>query len=84
MVRDAWARVLALPEASFGDQDLLSDVGGTSLKAMEILAELEQTMEVVLSPAVMRDVTVAALTDHLLSPAGEVTGRGRPLRGQAR
>jgi amino acid adenylation domain-containing protein len=70
-VRDAWARVLGLSEASFGDRDRFADLGGTSLKAMETLAELEQALGTALGPAVMRNDTVAALTDHLLAATRE-------------
>ncbi|WP_320779935.1 non-ribosomal peptide synthetase/type I polyketide synthase [Streptomyces sp. CRN 30] len=67
VVRGVWARVLGLPEASFGDGQRFSGLGGTSLKAMEVLAELEQALDITLGPAVMRNDTVAALTDHLLA-----------------
>ncbi|MFJ2261561.1 amino acid adenylation domain-containing protein [Streptomyces sp. NPDC087844] len=67
VVRGIWTRVLVLPEGSFGDRDRFSELGGTSLKAMEALAELEDALEVTLGPAVMRNDTVAALTDHLLA-----------------
>ncbi|MDQ1035295.1 acyl transferase domain-containing protein/acyl-CoA synthetase (AMP-forming)/AMP-acid ligase II [Streptomyces sp. V3I8] len=67
VVRGVWSSVLGLPEASFGDRDRFRELGGTSLKAMEALAELEEALGVTLGPAVMRDDTVAALTDHLLA-----------------
>ncbi|MFH8466958.1 amino acid adenylation domain-containing protein [Streptomyces sp. NPDC017991] len=67
VVRSAWARALRLPEASFGDKDRFSDVGGTSLKAMEALARLEESLGLTLGPAVMRNDTVTTLTDHLLT-----------------
>ncbi|MEU9185652.1 amino acid adenylation domain-containing protein [Streptomyces sp. NPDC048484] len=78
VVRAAWARVLGLPEAAFGDRDRFSDLGGTSLKAMETLAELEEALEITLGPAVMRNDTVAALTDHLLATADETTAPPSP------
>ncbi|MFE1802782.1 SDR family NAD(P)-dependent oxidoreductase, partial [Streptomyces sp. NPDC059517] len=71
VVRSAWAQALCLPEASFGDRDRFSELGGTSLKAMEALAQLEASLGVTLGPAVMRQDTVAALTDHLLDTAEE-------------
>lgn len=77
-VRDAWARVLGLSEASFGDRDRFADLGGTSLKAMETLAELEQVLEITLGPAVMRNDSVATLTDHLLAATEENTTQGSP------
>lgn len=82
-VRDAWARVLGLSEASFGDRDRFADLGGTSLKAMETLAELEQVLEITLGPAVMRNDTVATLTDHLLAATEENTAPG-PLTADER
>ncbi|WP_371673832.1 amino acid adenylation domain-containing protein [Streptomyces sp. NBC_00289] len=80
VVRHVWARVLGLPEASFGDLDRFSDLGGTSLKAMETLAGLEQALGATLGPAVMRNDTVAALTDHLLATAGQSTASREPAR----
>ncbi|MBD9735845.1 non-ribosomal peptide synthetase, partial [Streptomyces sp. H28] len=80
-VREVWARVLAVPEASFGDRDRFAELGGTSLKAMEVLAALEETLGVALEPAVLRNDTVSALTDHLLdvrgtARSGRTAGRG--------
>ncbi|MFI8858547.1 amino acid adenylation domain-containing protein [Streptomyces prasinus] len=66
VVREVWAAVLGLPEASFGDRDRFAELGGTSLRAMEALAALERSLGVPLSPAVMRNDTVATLTDHLM------------------
>ncbi|MGW4234523.1 amino acid adenylation domain-containing protein [Streptomyces sp. NPDC004980] len=77
-VREAWARVLGLPEGSFGDRERFADLGGTSLKAMETLAELEQVLDISLGPAVMRNDTVATLTDHLLAATEENTAPRPP------
>ncbi|TRO59413.1 non-ribosomal peptide synthetase/type I polyketide synthase [Streptomyces sp. IB201691-2A2] len=83
LVRDVWTRVLARPGASFTDRDRFADLGGTSLKAMEVLAELEHALDVALAPAVMRDDTVAALTDQLLAAVDDDTsGRRSPATGQ--
>lgn len=71
VVREVWAKVLGIPEPSFGDRDRFAELGGGSLKAMEALAELERALDVTLGPAVMRNDTVAALTDHLLDAAGQ-------------
>ncbi len=50
---------------------------------MEVLAELEHALDVALAPAVMRDDTVAALTDHLLAAVDDDTsGRRSPATGQ--
>ncbi|OKJ99929.1 hybrid non-ribosomal peptide synthetase/type I polyketide synthase [Streptomyces sp. CB02400] len=87
VVREVWAKVLGIPEPSFGDRDRFAELGGGSLKAMEALAELERALDVTLGPAVMRDDTVAALTDHLLDAAGRQvserrgTGDGTSSRG---
>ncbi|GAB2803127.1 hypothetical protein GCM10027073_39440 [Streptomyces chlorus] len=66
VVREVWATVLGLSEASFGDRDRFAELGGTSLRAMEALAALERSLGVSLGPAVMRNDTVATLTDHLM------------------
>ncbi|MBW5423251.1 AMP-binding protein, partial [Streptomyces sp. BG9H] len=76
-VREVWAQVLALPPASFTDQDRFVELGGTSLKAMEVLAELEQTFDVTLSPGLMREGTVAALTGQTPSRPGVRIRRGQ-------
>ncbi|MFD6291152.1 amino acid adenylation domain-containing protein [Streptomyces sp. NPDC060205] len=78
VVRGAWAHALRLPEASFGDRDRFAELGGTSLKAMEVLGRLEESLGVTLGPAVMRHDTVAALTDHLLGTAEETTAPHEP------
>lgn len=83
LVRDVWARVLARPEASFTDRDRFTDLGGTSLKAMEVLAELEHALDVTLAPAVMRNDTVDALTDHLLAAVDDTADR-RPYASAER
>ncbi len=66
VVRDVWAAVLGVPGASFGDRERFAELGGTSLRAMEALAALERSLGVPLGPAVMRNDTVATLTDHLM------------------
>ncbi|GAA2562024.1 MULTISPECIES: non-ribosomal peptide synthetase/type I polyketide synthase [Streptomyces] len=81
VVREVWAGVLALPEASFGDRDRFAELGGSSLKAMEALAALEGALGVTLGPAVLRDDTVAGLTDRLLDAVADAaepqeSGRG--------
>ncbi|MEV0218240.1 amino acid adenylation domain-containing protein [Streptomyces sp. NPDC050704] len=78
IVRGVWARVLDLPGTAIGSHDPFGSLGGTSLKAMEVLAALEEAFATTLEPAVIRDHdTVAGLVDHLLAavragtPAGE-------------
>ncbi|MGI3199594.1 beta-ketoacyl synthase N-terminal-like domain-containing protein [Streptomyces sp. GLT-R25] len=82
LVRDVWTRVLARPEASFTDRDRFIDLGGTSLKAMEVLAELEHALDVTLAPAVMRNDTVDTLTDHLLATGDAAVRRSYAADGQ--
>ncbi|MGA5507139.1 amino acid adenylation domain-containing protein [Streptomyces umbrinus] len=82
LVRDVWTRVLARPETSFTDRDRFTDLGGTSLKAMEVLAELEHALDVTLAPAVMRNDTVDALTDHLLATGDAAVRRSYAADGQ--
>ncbi|MFJ7062442.1 amino acid adenylation domain-containing protein [Streptomyces microflavus] len=68
VVRDVWARVLGLPATSIGRHEPFGSLGGTSLKAMEVLVTLEDAFGVTLPPAVIRDHgTVAALAGHLVA-----------------
>lgn len=70
VVREVWARVLARPAGSIGADAPFGSLGGTSLKAMEVLAALEEAFGVTLPPAVIRDHgTVTALAGHLLTLA---------------
>ncbi|MFJ6808980.1 amino acid adenylation domain-containing protein [Streptomyces anulatus] len=70
VVREVWARVLARPADSIGADAAFGSLGGTSLKAMEVLAALEEALGVTLPPAVIRDHgTVTALAGHLLTVA---------------
>ncbi|WP_143662972.1 beta-ketoacyl synthase N-terminal-like domain-containing protein, partial [Streptomyces sp. wa1002] len=70
VVREVWARVLARPADSIGTDAPFGSLGGTSLKAMEVLAALEEAFGVTLPPAVIRDHgTVTALAGHLLTVA---------------
>ncbi|MFI9587557.1 amino acid adenylation domain-containing protein [Streptomyces sp. NPDC052236] len=76
-VRRIWAQVLDLPETEIGLQDRFLALGGSSLKAMQVLAALEDTFGITVRPSVLRDCdTVAALVDQVL--AGETDGP-RPL-----
>ncbi|MFF5772095.1 amino acid adenylation domain-containing protein [Streptomyces californicus] len=66
-VRGVWARVLDRPAETIGAHEPFGSLGGTSLKAMEVLVALEDAFGVTLPPAVIRDHdTVSALADHLL------------------
>ncbi|MFJ9112488.1 amino acid adenylation domain-containing protein [Streptomyces sp. NPDC102283] len=81
VVREVWARVLGRPAGSIGAQEPFGSLGGTSLKAMEVLVALEDAFGVTLPPAVIRDHgTVAALAGHLLTvaPGPGASGPGAP------
>ncbi|WP_328403361.1 amino acid adenylation domain-containing protein [Streptomyces sp. NBC_00390] len=70
-VRSIWARVLDLPATAIGPHDAFLSVGGSSLKAMEVLAALEDTFGLTLRPSDVRDhSTVAALAGHVLASLG--------------
>ncbi|MEU6019825.1 amino acid adenylation domain-containing protein [Micromonospora sp. NPDC047134] len=66
LVREVWARVLGRPPATIGPHDRFLAIGGSSLKAMEVLAGLEDALGTRLNPADLRDCpTVATLADRL-------------------
>ncbi|MFI7236806.1 amino acid adenylation domain-containing protein [Streptomyces cyaneofuscatus] len=66
-VREVWARVLGRAVESIGLHEPFGSLGGTSLRAMEVLVALEDAFGLTLPPAVIRDHgTVAALAGHLL------------------
>ncbi|MFB8020912.1 amino acid adenylation domain-containing protein [Streptomyces rubiginosohelvolus] len=84
-VREVWARVLERPAESIGVHEPFGRLGGTSLKAMEVLVALEDAFGVTLPPAVIRDHgTVAALAGHLLTvvPGPSVSARGAGRTGE--
>ncbi|MBK3539578.1 AMP-binding protein, partial [Streptomyces sp. MBT67] len=84
-VREVWARVLERPAESIGAHESFGSLGGTSLKAMEVLVALEDAFGVTLPPAVIRDHgTVAALAGHLLTvvPGPSVSARGAGRTGE--
>ncbi|MEU4558709.1 amino acid adenylation domain-containing protein [Actinoplanes sp. NPDC023936] len=79
LVRAAWARVLRIEPETIGAEDRFLAIGGSSLAAMEVLAELEDALGRTLDPVLLRDcATVPALADRLLAdrPPAE-----RPLAG---
>ncbi|MFD3737853.1 amino acid adenylation domain-containing protein [Streptomyces sp. NPDC058629] len=79
-VREVWARVLGRDAESIGLHEPFGSLGGTSLKAMEVLVALEDAFGLTLPPAVIRDHgTVAALAGHLLATSLP----GRPVSGPA-
>ncbi|MFJ9623191.1 amino acid adenylation domain-containing protein [Streptomyces sp. NPDC101181] len=70
VVREVWARVLGLPASAISSDERFGSLGGTSLKAMEVLVALEEAFGVTLPPAVIRDHgTVAELASHLATVA---------------
>ncbi|WP_199743879.1 non-ribosomal peptide synthetase [Verrucosispora sp. FIM060022] len=88
LVRDVWARVLGRPPATIGPHDRFLAIGGSSLKAMEVLAGLEDALGIPLNPADLRDCpTVVSLADRLAdAPLRRPTGDavGAPAQGPAR
>ncbi|MFD8619295.1 amino acid adenylation domain-containing protein [Streptomyces sp. NPDC059513] len=78
VVRDVWARVLGRSAGAIGLHRSFGSLGGTSLKAMEVLVALEDAFGLTLPPAVIRDHdTVGALAGHLLASSVPV----RPASG---
>ncbi|WP_433794669.1 amino acid adenylation domain-containing protein [Actinoplanes sp. CA-252034] len=74
-VREIWARVLQTPADTIGPEDRFLAIGGSSLKAMEVLADLEDTFGRTLDPAMLRDcATVPALADRLLETVQDQHG----------
>ena len=70
-VREIWGRVLGRPAAQIDAGERFLAAGGSSLKAMEVLAEIEDAFGITVAPAVLRDCdTVTALTDHVLAAGG--------------
>ncbi|MEU4619659.1 amino acid adenylation domain-containing protein [Actinoplanes sp. NPDC023801] len=68
VIREIWARVLDVPAETVGPDDRFMAIGGSSLKAMEVLAELEDAFGRTLDPAMLRDgATFPDLADRLLA-----------------
>ncbi|GIE31837.1 hypothetical protein Ait01nite_048820 [Actinoplanes italicus] len=79
VVREVWARVLGVEAAGIGPEDRFLAIGGSSLKAMEVLAGLEDAFGRTLDPVLLRDcATVPALADRLLA-----AGNGTDVRTPA-
>ncbi|MER6345050.1 non-ribosomal peptide synthetase/type I polyketide synthase [Streptomyces sp. NPDC001595] len=70
-VREVWAGALALPEERIDARASFRALGGTSLKAMEVLAALEDRFGRPLEVSALREGadTVAGIVDHLLQGA---------------
>ncbi|WDZ82888.1 non-ribosomal peptide synthetase [Micromonospora cathayae] len=70
LVRQVWARVLDRPADGIGLDDRFLSIGGSSLRAMEVLAGLEDVLGTTVDPADLRDCpTVASLADRLAERA---------------
>ncbi|MFF2305411.1 amino acid adenylation domain-containing protein [Streptomyces sp. NPDC058128] len=77
VVLGLWARALGLPGSAIGLDDDFRALGGSSLKAMEVLAGLEDAFGVVLRPSDVRDyTTVAALAGLILAGGSDDAGPG--------
>ncbi|MEU7702699.1 beta-ketoacyl synthase N-terminal-like domain-containing protein, partial [Streptomyces sp. NPDC039028] len=94
VVREVWARTLGLPDRAIGAHDDFRALGGSSLKAMEVLAGLEDAFGLELRPSAVREhTTVAALAGLVLAggtsggpeaagaPPHDTTDAGSPSNG---
>ncbi|MEH1014376.1 amino acid adenylation domain-containing protein [Micromonospora sp. CPCC 206060] len=80
LVGQVWARVLDRPATTIDPHDRFLAIGGSSLKAMEVLAGLEDAFGTTLDPADLRDCpTVAALTDRIVARAAEPPAATGPV-----
>ncbi|MFE6409916.1 amino acid adenylation domain-containing protein [Streptomyces sp. NPDC057837] len=89
VVRAAWAEALGTDGMRLDAHTSFRALGGTSLKAMEVLAALEDAFGAPLRTAALRDGadTVAGLVDHLLAGAdsgADVTDRADADTGNRR
>ncbi|MFF9909200.1 amino acid adenylation domain-containing protein [Streptomyces sp. NPDC013457] len=79
-----WGQVLGLPVREIAPHDDFRALGGSSLRAMEVLAALEDEFGVALRPSDLRDhATVDALTGLILAsePADSRCPHGHPAPG---
>ena len=68
VVRGVWARTLGLAPADIERDDRFFALGGSSLKAMAVLAGIEDAFSITVEPRVLRDHdTVAAMAGHVLA-----------------
>ncbi|MFJ8536978.1 amino acid adenylation domain-containing protein [Streptomyces sp. NPDC093591] len=80
-VRGIWARTLDLGPADIDREERFFALGGSSLKAMAVLAGIEDAFSVTVEPRVLRDHdTVAALAGHVLALLAD---SGRALEGES-
>ncbi|MER8224279.1 amino acid adenylation domain-containing protein [Streptomyces sp. NPDC094143] len=78
VVREVWAEVLGTDGSRIDAHASFRALGGTSLKAMEVLAALEDAFGTPLETATLRAGadTVTGLVDHLLAQADSGAGTG--------
>nr|WP_052477651.1 hybrid non-ribosomal peptide synthetase/type I polyketide synthase [Kibdelosporangium sp. MJ126-NF4]CEL13123.1 FIG01130854: hypothetical protein [Kibdelosporangium sp. MJ126-NF4]CTQ98811.1 FIG01130854: hypothetical protein [Kibdelosporangium sp. MJ126-NF4] len=84
-VREIWADVLGVDARHIAAHDRFLSIGGSSLKAMEVLAKLEERFGTTVPPSALREYdTVSALADHVLRHRGGIPERTvRPTTGDA-
>ncbi|MEV5912365.1 amino acid adenylation domain-containing protein [Streptomyces chartreusis] len=74
-IRGIWAQALGLPSTDIDRNARFFALGGSSLKAMEVLAGIEDSFQVTVEPRALRDHdTVAGLADHVLSRLADLDG----------
>ncbi|MFJ4369347.1 amino acid adenylation domain-containing protein [Streptomyces chartreusis] len=74
-IRGIWAQALGLPSADIDRNARFFALGGSSLRAMEVLAGIEDSFPVTVEPRALRDHdTVAGLADHVLSRFADLDG----------
>lgn len=87
-IREIWAQALDISPAAIGRDDRFSALGGSSLKAMAVLAGIEDAFSVTVEPRALRDQhTVAALAGHVLALTGDADAasgatRAAPAAGE--
>ncbi|MFE7274090.1 amino acid adenylation domain-containing protein [Streptomyces sp. NPDC057623] len=80
-IREIWAQALDLAPAAIDRDDRFFALGGSSLKAMSVLAGIEDAFSVTVEPRDLRDQhTVAALAGHVLALIGEADGASEARR----
>ncbi|WP_217213048.1 non-ribosomal peptide synthetase/type I polyketide synthase [Streptomyces sp. AC550_RSS872] len=80
-IREIWAKELGLSPTAVDRDERFFALGGSSLKAMAVLAGIEDAFSVTVEPRVLRDHdTVAALAGHVLALLGDVDGASEGTR----
>ncbi|MER5942316.1 amino acid adenylation domain-containing protein [Streptomyces sp. NPDC001928] len=74
-IREIWAQALDLAPARIDRDARFFVLGGSSLKAMAVLAGIEDSFSVTVEPRALRDRdSVAALADHVLALLADIDG----------